>query len=108
MEGAAHRAIEHLSSYRQKQARIKVLSKYSADVGNEDDKVQELRADLDRIDTALKALEEYKPEYAMLLQLRYIDGWKAVDAAAEMYISCRTFTRWRDRAIKEFAKVYVS
>lgn len=108
MESAEQRAIEQLSSYRQKQARIKVIKKYSADVGNEDDKVQELRADLDRIDTALKALEEYKPDYAMLLRLRYIDGWKVEDAAAEMYISVKTFYRWRVRAVEEFSKVYVS
>lgn len=106
MESAEQRAIEQLSNYRQKQARIKVLSKYSADASNENDEMRELRTALDRIDTVMKALEEYKPDYAMLLRLRYIDGWKVEDAAAEMYISGRTFRRWRDRAIGEFAKVY--
>jgi hypothetical protein len=35
---------------------------------------QDLQAEVKNMDIALKALEHYKPEYAKLLKLRFIDG----------------------------------
>ncbi|GIP57894.1 ECF-type sigma factor [Paenibacillus woosongensis] len=55
MQTAEQRAIEQLSQYRQKQARIQVLSTYSVGAGitvsrlNEDDQLQELHARLRRL-----------------------------------------------------------
>lgn len=59
MQTAEQRAIEQLSSYRQKQARIQVLSTYSVGAGitvsrlNEDDQLQELHARLRRLPSYL-------------------------------------------------------
>lgn len=69
--------------------------------------LQDLQAEVNRIDTVLKALEQYKPDYAKLLRLRYIDGKSVLYTAEELYISRKTYDRWRERALKEFANLFV-
>ncbi|MFH5185741.1 ECF-type sigma factor [Paenibacillus sp. TAB 01] len=63
---------------------------------------QDLQSDLNKIDTKLGALEQYKPEYAKLLRLRYIDGLNAGETANALGIVRRTFERWKPKAIKEY------
>ncbi|GAA0382557.1 ECF-type sigma factor [Paenibacillus motobuensis] len=67
---------------------------------------QDLQAEVKNMDIALKALEQYKPEYAKLLKLRFIDGIPVLDAAEELHISRKTFDRWRAQAVEEFSKIY--
>lgn len=201
METAEQRAIEQLSQYRQKQARIHVLSTYSVGAGitvsrlNEDDQLQELharlrrlpsymylskreqqlelvanaymdtypagitaqkravpvdvmdkedrkllqelrrkiqkvieargydvrddidaildrltelqdlQAEVNRIDTVLKALEQYKPDYARLIWLHFIDKMSWSDVMREMKISKDVFYRWRKEALAEYEKL---
>lgn len=67
--------------------------------------LQDLQETKDRIDTALKALESYKPDYARLLRLVYIDEMAAEDAAAEMKLGERTFWRWKAKAEEEMKQI---
>lgn len=66
---------------------------------------QDLKAEIERIDTALKALGAYKPDYANVLRLRYVDGKSITAAAAAIGITERTFRRWLNKAMEEFAKL---
>ncbi|MEO3944099.1 DUF1492 domain-containing protein [Gorillibacterium sp. CAU 1737] len=67
--------------------------------------IQDLEQEKEQIDNALEALGEYKPEYAELLRLRYIEG-KAVDQVADdLAISRVTFFRWKTRSLEEYANV---
>jgi len=68
---------------------------------------QDLQNEIRRIDDVLKALEVYKPEYARLLRLRYIDDIPAQEAAARIGIAERTFRSWRMKAINEFIRLAV-
>jgi hypothetical protein len=67
--------------------------------------MQDLRQELCRIDQALEALAEYKPEYARLLRLRYLEEQEADDVAAKLSINRSTFFRWRTKAVDEYAKL---
>lgn len=199
---AEQRAIEQLSSYRQKQARLQVLSTYSVGAGitvsrlNEDDQLQELHAKLrglpsymylsqrelalesighaylggnypsgvksqqkaipgvvmdeqdtrllkelkdkikkvikargyevrddieeilerlaelqdlqeevNRIEAVLRALEEYKPDYAKLLRLRYVEGASVDETCKQLAVVERTYKRWRQRALTEYKRL---
>lgn len=66
---------------------------------------QDLKAEIARIDTVLSALEQYKPEYARLLRLRYVDDkhWEVV--AAELNLSKDGYYRLHKRAVKELRKL---
>ena len=66
---------------------------------------QDLKAELSRIDTVLAALERYRPEYAKLLRLRYVEGKQPSEVAAELGIAERTFRSWKEKAEKEFARL---
>ena len=66
---------------------------------------QDLKAELSRIDTVLAALERYRPEYAKLLRLRYVEGKQPSEVAAELGIAERTFRSWKEKAEKEFASL---
>lgn len=201
MQTAEQRAIEQLSQYRQKQARIRVLSTYSVGAGitvsrlNEDDQLQELharlrrlpsymylskreqqlelvanaymdtypsgitaqkravpvnvmdeedrkllqelrrkiqkvieargydvrddidavldrlaelqdlQAEVNRVDTVLKALEQYKPDYAKIIWLHIIDKLPAEDVMEELSLSRPVFYRWRKKAISEYERL---
>jgi len=67
--------------------------------------LQDLLEQKKRIDTAMTALESYKPEYAKLLRRVYIDDMPVEDVAEEMGIGERTFWRWKTKAEKEFTKL---
>lgn len=64
---------------------------------------QDLQAELRRVDAVLEALAGYKPDYARLLRLRYLDDMSIEKVVEKLQISRRTFERQRPRAIAEFA-----
>jgi uncharacterized protein YnzC (UPF0291/DUF896 family) len=67
--------------------------------------MQGLQDRLDRIDHILDVLDDYKPHYARLLKLRYVED-KTVEAVSiEMSISRKTFDRWRQKAVEEYANL---
>lgn len=66
---------------------------------------QDLKAELMRIDNVLKALETYKPEYAKLLRLKYIDGHSVEEVCKELAVVEKTYKRWRIKAIAEIEKL---
>lgn len=67
--------------------------------------LQELQDAVNRIDTVLGALEQYKPDYARLLRLRYVDEIPAGEVAKEMNIVRRTFERRRLKALEEYIRL---
>lgn len=67
--------------------------------------LQDLQEEVNRIDTVLTALEEYKPDYARLLRLRYVDDLTTSMTAAHLNITDRTFRRWNPEALREYAKL---
>ncbi|WP_410769597.1 RNA polymerase subunit sigma-24 [Fontibacillus sp. BL9] len=68
-------------------------------------KLQDLQADVNRIDTVLKALEGYKPEYAKLIWLHFIDKIPWDEAAKALNVSRPVFYRWRKKALEEYEKL---
>jgi RNA polymerase sigma factor (sigma-70 family) len=90
----------------------KVVAARGYDLRDDIDKVldrlaefQDLRADINRIDTVMNALEHYKPEYEKLLRLRYVEDLPAGEVAKQLGIVRKTFDRWRNRAIKEYIRL---
>lgn len=69
--------------------------------------LQDLQAEVKRIDSVLEALEDYKPEYAKLLRLRYINGLNAQETAYELGVADRTFRKWRVMAEQAFMSLAV-
>lgn len=67
--------------------------------------LQDLQAEVNRIDTVLRALERYKPEYEKLLRLRYINELSAGEVAKRLGIVRKTFDRWRNQAIEEYIRL---
>lgn len=67
--------------------------------------LQELQEQKQRIDTAMKALESYKPDYAELLRLRYIEGESAEEVARKFNVVRQTLHRWERKAIREMTKL---
>lgn len=67
--------------------------------------LQDLQAEVNRIDTVLRALERYKPEYEKLLRLRYINELSAGEVAKQLGIVRKTFDRWRNQAIEEYIRL---
>lgn len=68
---------------------------------------QDLKAEIERVDTVLAALEQYKPDYAKLLRIRYVEGKSTEQAAAELSIVRQTYHRWHQRAVEHFVKLAV-
>jgi tetratricopeptide (TPR) repeat protein len=67
--------------------------------------MQDLEQEMSGIDRALDALAEYKPQYAALLRLRYIED-KPVDEVLDLLKTAkRTYERWRPKAIEEYAGI---
>lgn len=64
--------------------------------------LQDLRAEIKRIDEVFVVLESYKPDYAKLLRLRYVDNLDISAVADEMQISRRSFERRRPLALQEY------
>ncbi|MCM3747439.1 ECF-type sigma factor [Paenibacillus pasadenensis] len=66
---------------------------------------QDLQTELRQIDAALEALASYKPEYARLLRLRYVEDSSIERVAEKLQVSRRTYERLRPRAIAEFVRL---
>jgi len=66
---------------------------------------QDLKAEIERVDTVLSALEQYKPDLAKVLRLIYIEGKTWGEAASEMSISTAAFYRRRRAALEKFAEL---
>jgi DNA-directed RNA polymerase specialized sigma24 family protein len=66
---------------------------------------QDLRAEIERVDTVLSALEQYKPDLARLLRLIYIEDQSWSEAAAALSISTAAFYRRKREAIEKFAEL---
>ncbi|MGG1597628.1 DUF1492 domain-containing protein, partial [Paenibacillus naphthalenovorans] len=49
--------------------------------------------------------EAYKPEYARLLRLRYIDNLSVEDTCRRLSIVERTYKRWRKKSVDEYIKL---
>lgn len=75
------------------------------DVLNRLEEYQNLQAEISRIDTIMNALEQYRPEYAKLLWLRYVDELPAGEVAKKLGIVRKTFDRWRNLAIAEYLRL---
>lgn len=67
--------------------------------------LQDLQAEIERIDTVLDAMEEFKPNYAKLLRMRFVDGVDPGEAAREFNIVRQTFYKWQQKAIEEFCRL---
>lgn len=90
----------------------KVVAARGYDVRNDIDEVlnrlaefQDLQAEINRIDTIMNALQQYRPEYERLLRLRYVDELPAGAVAVELGIAKKTYDRWRNRAITEYIRL---
>lgn len=90
----------------------KVFAARGYDVRNDIDAVldrlaeyQDLQAEINRIDTTLKALEGYKPEYARLLRLRYIAAMPVGLIAKELGVVRKTIERWNPKALTEYIRL---
>ena len=90
----------------------KVIAARGWDVRDDIDEVlnrlaeyQDLRAEIDRVDTVLAALEQYKPDLARVLRLRYVEGLTQERSAVELGISIKTERRREKRAISEFVRL---
>ena len=68
---------------------------------------QDLKAEIDRVDTVLAALERYKPDLAKVLRIRYVEGKSTEQVAAELSIVRQTYHRWHQRAIEKFVEIAV-
>jgi hypothetical protein len=68
---------------------------------------QDLRAEIERVDTVLAAMESYKPDYARLLRIRYMEGKSTEQVATELSIARQTYHRWHQRAVEYFVKLAV-
>ncbi|QYR20816.1 DUF1492 domain-containing protein [Paenibacillus sp. sptzw28] len=97
-----------------KELRRKIENVIEARAGHVDDfdavierisELQDLLREKEQIDNALEALEGYKPDYAKLLRLRYIDGLSVVDTHKKLAVVEKTYFRWRVEAVAEFAKL---
>lgn len=97
-----------------RELRQKIKKVIEARAGNIDDcdavldrlsELQDLQQEVRELEATLVALESYKPEYAKLLRLHYVEGKTAEDVAEEMNIARVTFFRWRPKAAEEFSKL---
>ncbi|MBY9078290.1 DUF1492 domain-containing protein [Paenibacillus sp. HN-1] len=67
--------------------------------------LQDLQAEVKRVDDLLAALAAYKPDHSLLLRLRYIDGLPTTQVAAKLHISEATYRRRKRRAIQELTQI---
>lgn len=65
--------------------------------------LQDLEEQKKQIDNALEALEDYKPKYAKLLRLRYLEGLNAEETGKEWGVTRKTIDRWTKAAFSELA-----
>lgn len=67
--------------------------------------LQDLQAEVARLDQILTELETYRPNDARLLRVRYVEGKEPDAAASDLGITRPTFTRWQRRAAAEFERL---
>jgi hypothetical protein len=67
--------------------------------------LQDLQAEVNRVDFILSLLEEYKPVYAELLRLIYVGGMEIPRIAEQLKVTERTINRRRRAAEEEFIKL---
>ncbi|WP_375103783.1 DUF1492 domain-containing protein [Paenibacillus sp. RS8] len=67
--------------------------------------LQDLQAEVKRMDHLLSLLEGYKPEYAKLLRLKYIQDMDVPETCKRLAVVEKTYYRWRKRALDEFSKL---
>ncbi|MEJ9219538.1 DUF1492 domain-containing protein [Paenibacillus glucanolyticus] len=64
--------------------------------------LQDLQAEVNRIDTVLDALEQYKPDYAKLLRLVYDEEMTTTGICDELKVSRTTFYDLKRKAVSEY------
>lgn len=67
--------------------------------------LQDLRAEVERVDFILDALEAYKPDYARLLRVTYVDGAPWEEACRELRVSKDVYYRRREKALAEYGRL---
>jgi len=66
---------------------------------------EDYRAEKDLIDEALDSLKKYRPHLEKLLRLRYVEDKSVVRVCNELPVAARTYARWKEEAICEFATI---
>jgi hypothetical protein len=67
--------------------------------------LQDLQAEVKRMDDLLSALGEYKPDYSRILRQDLINGQNWSEVAKDMALSKSVYFRWKKRAISAFIKL---
>lgn len=67
--------------------------------------LQDLQAEVKKVDNTLAALEQYMPHLVHLLKLRYLDKRNVDEALKVLNVARATFYRWQDRALREYRKL---
>lgn len=65
--------------------------------------LQDLQKQKETIEFSIDVLAEYKPDYAQLLRLRYIESKSVEEITILLDTSRRTFDRWLAKATEEYA-----
>lgn len=67
--------------------------------------LQDLQGEIADIDSALEALEQFRPELSQLLRLRFVDGKQWEFVASELGISKATYYRYYKKAIHAYLQL---
>lgn len=67
--------------------------------------LQDLQAEVERVDAVMNALKGYKPDYARLLRLRYIEDLPLSEVCKALSVVKKTYFRWRIKSIYEYGKL---
>jgi len=110
-EGGDEEEIKHLESLRRA---VKRVSKAREGEMREVDKVinnlaelQDLQAEVNRLDMILSQLETYAPQAVKLLRIHYIEGKTPDESAESLGIVRQTFYTWRKEAVQAFNNLAV-
>ncbi|CQR51459.1 hypothetical protein [Paenibacillus riograndensis] len=107
--GAYQEDDELLQELRAKIAKVidaRAGSKYDLDeVLDRLSELQDLQAEIKRIDDLLSLLEGYKPDYSRILYQDVISGRNWSEVAKEMALSKSVYFRWKKHAISAFIKL---
>lgn len=67
--------------------------------------LQDLQADIERLDFILNLLEGYRPKMAELLRKLYVDGLEPEEIGAQLGVTEKTVSRRRKEAEEEYLKL---
>lgn len=67
--------------------------------------LQDLRAEVKKMDDTMMAMEVYMPHLVKLLRLRFVDDHSVEDALKSLNVARATFYRWQEKAIQEYRKL---